>query len=254
MSGYRTTALVLFCVLAFYCACSGKKPVKQPAADKGFAVVELFTSEGCSSCPAAEAVLAKIRGEYPEGVYVMEFHVDYWNYIGWTDVYSSPEYTRRQKRYAELFHLGSTYTPQAIVNGRRELVGSDEAKLQACVNEGLKRQSSVSVKLGAMQTVSALNRGHNISVDYVVNDAANQILNIALVQKVAESNVKRGENSGKKLKHINIVRELQTVETTKGRATFALPAQLNAADFIVIAYTQQKDTWEVTGVAQASSN
>ena len=251
---YKAGASVLFCVLVFCVACSGKKPVKALPVNKGFAVVELFTSEGCSSCPAAEAVLAKIHGEYPEGVYVMEFHVDYWNYIGWKDVYSSPEYTKRQKHYAELFHLGSTYTPQAIVNGKRELVGSDEARLHECVNDGLKKHSSVSLKLGMMQAVSAMNKGHNVSVDYTVSNASNQILNIALVQKVAESNVKRGENSGKKLRHINIVRELQTVEATKGRATFALPAQLNAADFVVIAYTQQKDTWAITGVAQASSN
>ena len=103
------------------------------------------------------------------------------------------------------------------MNGRNELVGSDDAKLQRYVNEALRKQSTVSLKLGAMQTASAMNRGHNISVDYVVSNSSSQIVNIALVQKVAESNVKRGENSGKKLKHINVVRELQTVDATHGK-------------------------------------
>ncbi len=250
MSTFRTIASGLFCVLAFCGACSGKKPVKALAADKGFAVVELFTSEGCSSCPAAEAVLAKIHSEYPDGVYVMEFHVDYWNYIGWTDVYSSPEYTARQKHYAGLFHLGSTYTPQAIVNGKKELVGSDDAAMHRYVNEAIKKRSAVSLKLATMT------KGHNVSVEYTVSNTANQILNIALVQKNAESNVKRGENSGKKLKHINVVRELQTVDAAAGHgsATFILPPDLNAADFIVIAYTQDKKTWEVTCVAESGVN
>jgi hypothetical protein len=251
MSTFKSLASGLICVVAFCDTCSGNKLVKVLPVNKGFAVVELFTSEGCSSCPAAEAVLAKVHDEYPEGVYVMEFHVDYWNYIGWTDIYSSPEYTKRQKHYAELFHLGSTYTPQAIVNGKNELVGSDDAKLHRYVNEALRKQSNVSLKLGAMQTVSAMNKGHNVSVDYTVSNSSNQIVNIALVQKVAESNVKRGENSGKKLKHINVVRELQTVDATNGRATFALPSQLNAADFVVIAYTQDKDTWQVTAASEA---
>jgi hypothetical protein len=81
---------------------------RQSDGTTGFAIVELFTSEGCSSCPAAETALARIHDEYPQNVYVLEFHVDYWNYIGWNDVFSSAAYTKRQQEYAQIFSQGST--------------------------------------------------------------------------------------------------------------------------------------------------
>ena len=249
MSVYKVTALALFCVFVLHCSCSSKNPAKAPAANKGFAVVELFTSEGCSSCPAAEAVLAKIHGEYPEGVYVMEFHVDYWNYIGWTDVYSSPEYTARQKHYESLFHLGSTYTPQTIVNGHTEVVGSDDKKLHAAIKNELAQ-----MPLAALQ-VSAKTEGSNIAVSYTATNTAGQLLNIALVQKSAETNVIRGENSGRKLKHINVVRVFKTVDATaNGVVNMALPAGLNAASCSVIAYMQDKRMGQVCVVAEEGIN
>jgi len=103
----------------------------------GFAVVELFTSEGCSSCPPADEILAKIAREYPDNVYVLGFHVDYWDRLGWRDIYSSADYTHRQQKYAQLFNLNSIYTPQAIVNGKHEFVGSNESSLRSAIEEGL---------------------------------------------------------------------------------------------------------------------
>src|SRR5947209_3544323 len=94
----------------------------QPSSGPGFAVVELFTSEGCSSCPAADETLAKVAREYPENVYVLGFHVDYWDRLGWKDVYSSADYTNRQREYAQQFNLNSIYTPEVVVNGRVEFV------------------------------------------------------------------------------------------------------------------------------------
>ena len=97
---------------------------------KGFALIELFTSEGCSSCPAADKAVEELAKQYPSTVYVLAFHVDYWNRLGWTDEFSQPEYTARQSEYAAKFNLESIYTPQVVVNGRQEFVGSDKAKLQ----------------------------------------------------------------------------------------------------------------------------
>lgn len=236
---------ILFCTLFLVsCTSYGKK---QPAANNGFAVVELFTSEGCSSCPAAEKVLAQVHGEYKQNVYVLEFHVDYWNYIGWKDVFGSKEYTLRQQQYADKFRLGSTYTPQAIVNGKSELVGSDNGKLHSIINDDLQHTPSETI------TLSAKANAGNIAITYTVTDPQNQLLNIALVQKNAETDVKRGENSGRKLKHMNIVRVLKTVDAQKsGTINITLPGELTKASCIIIAYAQQKDTWAVSGAAETA--
>src|SRR4051812_5679316 len=95
-----------------------KRPAqKHPQSKSGFAVVELFTSEGCSSCPPADEAVANLLASYSANVYVLGFHVDYWNNLGWKDAYSSAGYSQRQQKYGSILHLSSIYTPQAIVNG-----------------------------------------------------------------------------------------------------------------------------------------
>ena len=233
-------------VCMFTSPCFSQPPAK--ASDlPGFAVVELFTSEGCSSCPAAEAALAQVHDEYKQGVYVLEFHVDYWDYIGWKDVFSSKDYTNRQQQYASVFHLSSTYTPQAIVNGKNELVGSDKAKLHLLINKNLAAAPQASIQLAATAS-----NGH-VSVSYKTMNAAHQLLNIALVQQKAETNVKRGENSGRKLPHMNVVRTLKTIDvaSNEGIVNIPLPAGLLPGECTIIAYTQDADKWEITAGAQA---
>ncbi len=126
--------LVLFTLLFAICC---------KAQNKGFAVVELFTSEGCSSCPKGDAVVARLRDDYKGSVYVLGFHVDYWNRLGWQDVYSSKEYSKRQGEYASALKLPSVYTPQAIVNGKHELVGSERGELYSLVADALKKSYRV---------------------------------------------------------------------------------------------------------------
>jgi len=118
--------------------CYSKQPQNTKGDNPGFAVVELFTFEGCSSCPAAEAALAEIHNEFRQNVYVMEFHVDYWNSPGWKDTYSS---TARQQHYVQSMHLNLAYTPQAIVNGKDELVGSDRQKLHSLITDNLRKKT-----------------------------------------------------------------------------------------------------------------
>ena len=228
-------------------ATSYSQDVKTP---EGFALVELFTSEGCSSCPAAEAALAKIQAVGQQHVYVMEYHVDYWNNLGWKDIYSKHDYTLRQQRYASQFKLGSTYTPQAIINGTREMVGSDNTKLANAISSLLHMQPPNYIN------VSATASNSTILVNYSCNNIAGQLLNIALVQKEVETNVRRGENSGRKLKHVNVVRELEIVDNNKtaGAIKIQLPPGLAAKDFSVIAYTQQKSNWAISGGAECAVN
>ncbi len=119
-----------FAVISFI-----KKPETKAA--QGFAVVELFTSEGCSSCPPADEAVADIAKQNKSNVFILGYHVDYWNYLGWKDMYSSSAYSNRQKQYASVFQLNSIYTPQIVVNGKTEFVGSDKNKLQQTITKEL---------------------------------------------------------------------------------------------------------------------
>ncbi len=216
--------------------------------EKGFAVVELFTSEGCSSCPAAEEVFIKLAKEFPEHVYFLAYHVDYWDYIGWKDEFASGDYTKLQNKYAEAFRLNSIYTPQAVVNGEKELVGSRESQLRSLIQEQLKVESSSNITLVAKKD------SNNISVSYKVSDPAKASLNIALIQKMATTNVKRGENEGRKLNHINIVRSLKTVSLNKeanSTVDFKILPGLLAKDLKVIAFIQNQKDLKIIGAAEA---
>src|ERR1700730_2635559 len=105
---------------------------------EGFAMVELFTSEGCSSCPPADEAVGRLNG-WKNNVYVLSFHVDYWNYLGWKDIFSDPSYSKRQQDYGSVFHLSSIYTPQIIINGKVQFAGSDESRLRKEIEESLKQ-------------------------------------------------------------------------------------------------------------------
>ena len=121
--------------------------VSARAAERPIAVVELFTSQGCSSCPAADKILA----EYAErkDVLALSFHVDYWNYLGWKDTFSRAEFTERQRRYAASFRRHGVYTPQAVVNGRTHAVGSRKKDIEALINEYVRNGKSLTVAVNA---------------------------------------------------------------------------------------------------------
>ncbi len=205
----------------------------------GFAVVELFTSEGCSSCPPADRALAELAGEFPGEVYVLEFHVDYWNRLGWRDIYSDAGYTSRQQEYARLFRLESIYTPEAVVNGHKEMVGSDQRQLQASVKAELEATTNHSLGLVA----DAM--GKKVVVQY--DSRENGILHAALVQLTASSQILGGENKGLHLQHINVVRDFISVDLKNakgsgsgesGRLELSVPEGITAKDCKVIAYVQ----------------
>lgn len=216
---------------------------KKPAAAKGFAVIELFTSEGCSSCPSADALVSKVSHENNENVYVLSFHVDYWDRLGWKDAFSQAAFSERQKQYARHLSLDGVYTPQIVVNGIDQFVGSNETHLRSSINN---TQSGSDLTIEASKTNNA-----SIHLSYKIADKAG-LLNIALIQPEATISVKRGENGGRKLSHVNIVCELKTIEATAntGNVDIEIPAELREIPFKVIAYTQQKNTFKITGAAQ----
>jgi hypothetical protein len=177
-------------------------------------VVELFTSEGCSSCPPADALMARLARTQPVAgaeIIPLKLHVDYWNRLGWTDPFSSAAYSQRQARYAESLDTGSVYTPQMIVDGRAEFVGSAEAKAMAAI-AGAARAPKSPVELHA-----GVNAGNALTVNARLpaltgrtpGEAADVFL--AITEDHLHSDVKSGENAGRSFDHVAIVRSLRSI-------------------------------------------
>ncbi|MFA6249802.1 MAG: DUF1223 domain-containing protein [Mucilaginibacter sp.] len=217
----------------------------------GFAVVELFTSEGCSSCPPADELLARVQKETAgKPVYILAYHVDYWNRLGWKDVFSKAEYSQRQSTYSKWLKLSGVYTPQAVVNGQTEFVGSAQGTLHNAINTGLKKEAKARVTLS-----NVVVNGHNATLKYnATGNTDNTTLQLALVQKNAVTNVKSGENGGHTLSHIQIVNNFKSIPLGKnkeGENSIALPGTFSAPGYELIAFIQNTDTGEITGATRA---
>lgn len=234
-----------FLPLLFLTLCAPKPPVD---AGKGFAVVELFTSEGCSSCPPAERLLKKIAKEYAdEPVYVLEFHVDYWDKYGWKDPFSQKEYTERQAKYTHSVKA-QAYTPQAFINGQEEFVGSDSTAIRTAINKALKHVS------GAQQPGCEISRaGQQITLNCHAEPLlSGNTLSAILVEKHQTNNVTAGENSGKTLMHVNIVRAVVkgSVKHSPTQLHLTLPAGLNPEDYEVFVVTSHPESLQITSAVR----
>lgn len=237
--------LFLFCLLLLLS--STQLAVAQPAG-KSFALVELFTSEGCSSCPPADRLMADLLTKnMGKEVYVLGYHVDYWDRLGWKDAYSNSSWSARQRQYANLMGSSSVYTPQAVVNGTTAFTGSEAAKLTAAVNSALAAKPAAALQLQTMV------QGTKAVVHYSVGgSAAGKQLLVAVVQRKAFSNVRAGENAGKELQHVNVVLSLttQTLKTAAaGELQVTVPAAFNQADYTITAFIQDTRSGAILAVA-----
>jgi hypothetical protein len=219
-----------------------------------FAIVELFTSEGCSSCPPADELLNSLASDANKNgtrIFSLAFHVDYWNYLGWRDPFSAPQYTQRQETYSRATHNRGLYTPQMIVNGTDAFVGSDRVHARRSIADALKQSAAVDLKLRAIATPN-----HSVSVAYEITGAPkNAVLNIALVESGLTEKAPRGENAGRTLHHNNVVRLFQSFSpdvTICGKIELALPDGVDGARTKVIGYAQDSKTLSVLGAAQAT--
>jgi hypothetical protein len=223
---------------------------KTKAMGKGFAVVELFTSEGCSSCPAADAAVARVQKK-DDGlpVYILAFHVDYWNRLGWRDVFSDAAYSKRQSQYAGWLNLSSVYTPQVVVNGKKEFVGSQENTLDNTIKDNLQKPASAVLTLNNVQITQ-----QKATVDYTAKNVIEDLsLVLAVVQKSAVTKVERGENGGRTLPHVQIVRSLQMVDLKKGsggKAQVDVPTGLDFQNLEVIGFLQNNTTGEIVAATK----
>ncbi len=220
--------------------------------NKGFAVIELFTSEGCSSCPPADELVAKIQKESNnQPVYILAYHVDYWNRLGWKDVFSNHAYSERQYQYSKWLKLSGVYTPQVVVNGRKEFVGSEEGTMRNAIKSGLQN-----IAAGQLHLVNVKSDNHQIEVQYHADAVGNSTsLVLALVQKAASTQVKGGENGGHTLSHVQIVRNLQTIALegkSSGSAKISLPASLDPKGLELIAFLQNTRNGEITAAAKSA--
>jgi hypothetical protein len=164
-------------------------------------VLELFTSQGCSSCPPADVLLQKAKRQHPDNLFALSYHVDYWNYIGWKDPFSNPQFAKKQKEYNTKFKYSSNYTPEMVVNGREHFVGSNAAKLNNKIQEYQRVKSQNEITITEFKKSD-----RNIMFNYQIKGAIdNKLLRAVLVLDERTTVVKRGENRNRTLKNSNIV-------------------------------------------------
>ena len=226
-------------------------------------LVELFTSEGCSSCPPADRFLEKLDGQPVQGaeMIVLSEHVDYWNHIGWKDPYSASFYSQRQSAYANRFGLDSVYTPQMVVDGTSEFVGSNSGLADKAFRKALGvpkltvRLSSISAD--ASNTLHAHLETGALDASFGSRDAD---VYVAVALNRAESQVPAGENAGHRLAHVSVVKSLTKVGALKQGQGLAQDVQLKlgpGSDSIglrLIAFVQEPRQGRVLGAASMPVN
>jgi hypothetical protein len=210
--------------------------------NQGIAIVELFTSEGCSSCPSADEVLSELADK--PNVFPLGFHVTYWNRLGWKDDFSQKIFDERQYAYGEKFNLSSVYTPQVIVNGADEMVGSKRSKVLQSIDNQLKNTFQNQI------TLAKKIENNKISIQYQLNTVdKNWVLNVALTESKISTKVKHGENGGRTLRHDNVVRVFKTLPIqAKGIVDFDRPQSLDNVS--VVAFLQEINVGKIVSAAK----
>ena len=222
--------------------------------NKPLVLVELFTSEGCSDCPSADRVLARLEKEQPNAdaeVITLALHVDYWDRLGWKDAFSSHFFSERQNGYADRFKLDSIYTPQMVVDGQKEFVGSNFGTAQSAISDAAKIQKGV-VELS--NGADAKNPGLKVKIsDLPAHE--NSYVWLAIAEDNLQTNVKRGENSGKVLPHVSVVREMKLIGEIKPtdksfetEAAFQFQPNWNKKNLKFVVFVQGKDTKKIYGI------
>lgn len=229
---------------------AGEAPPRTPV------LVELFTSEGCSSCPPADRLLARLASEPPAaGVEIvpLAFHVDYWNRLGWADPYSSAAFTERQGDYSRAFGGDRVYTPQMVVNGRKEFVGSDERVARSALAAAAK-DATATVRVTAPDP-SKPPGSLRVSVGGATEGAD---VFLAIAEDRLATDVARGENAGRRLEHTAVVRDLRRIGRADGAGRYegspalARDPAWKAGALHAVVFVQERGSRRVLGVARVS--
>lgn len=242
---------VVTAVLAWLAAAAPSlaQPASPPQHAQPPVVLELFTSQGCSSCPAADALLAKYTER--QDLMALSLSVDYWDHLGWKDTLASPKHSARQKAYAKALGTGNVYTPQVVVNGAWQAVGSNKAEIDKAIGQARKAAGRAPVALKA--TIE----GKRVIIDLTEaapGQAQSATIWLAVVAPRVEVKVKKGENTGKMLPYHNVVREIMPVGMWAGKPMHVeLPANvlLEAGDRCAV-LLQSEDGGRILGAVWAS--
>jgi hypothetical protein len=222
-------------------------------------IVELFTSEGCSSCPPADALL-KSLSEHPSvsgtEIIALEEHVDYWDHLGWKDPFSTSKFTERQNEYARVLGNSGIYTPQMIVDGQSEFVGSRSREAREVI-----QKAALLPKLNLQLTPATNSANDHATFDIAISNLAvfhtmqEFELWVAITEKNLHTDVKAGENSGERLQHAAVVRHIQKLESIRGpddhlaHATLKLDPSWQRQNLSFVAFTTEKHSRKITGAA-----
>ncbi len=242
-------------VLALVASAATLGTERSAAEPRRTVLVELFTSQGCSSCPAADRLLSEIGAEGLAGVDVipLSFHVDYWNYIGWTDPFSAAEWSSRQRRYAARFENDRVYTPQLVIDGVRECVGAYRRDVRKHVQAAAERAGLAQIELafgpGGAKPSLAVSVGLEAAAD-----EPSEVL-VALLETGLETEVGRGENARRTLHNDHVVRRLLTLgsispgEQMAQQVTIEIDPEWRRDQLGVVVFVQSIESLEIHGAA-----
>jgi hypothetical protein len=212
-------------------------------------VLELFTSQGCSSCPPADILLDKVKREFPDEVFALSYHVDYWDYIGWKDPFAQPGHSRKQREYNKKLGYDGNYTPEMVLNGSLHFVGSNQAKLYAEINSHLKEKVQNGIQLRDVVAGESA-----VSFEYAATgDLDHKLLRAILVIDERTTEVKRGENRNRTLKNSNIVVQeaYLDLEASAGKASMKIPQLVSESDSLTLVLLVETENLDITAATKA---
>jgi hypothetical protein len=250
----KVSALVILAIAGIYISVVLAKTT-EPGVPRRAVVVELFTSEGCSSCPPADELLGRLRQDLSAKniqVIPLGFHVDYWNSLGWKDRFSSAEFTQRQEQYTHALKVDGPYTPEMVVNGEVEFVGNDAGQAQRTI-----RQQASELEMAQVKIASAGADQLTIQVKGPAESSGNALVMLAITEDNLSTQVGSGENGGRKLHHAAVVRELRQVGTLHDDAIeTTVPLKLEKDwkrnDLRAIVFVQNGPSGKIEGAASVA--
>ncbi len=204
-------------------------------------VVELFTSQGCSSCPPADRILGELAER--DDVIALAMHVDYWDYLGWKDAFADPSNTKRQRAYARAAGERSIYTPQMVIGGKDHVIGSKPMKISNLLRKHARKEAAVDVKLSKS--------GNQITVRATPNGPIRGGALVQLVTYLPKSTVdiRRGENAGRKITYHNIVQDVVVLGKWNGSGVYKTTAKVPAGASVAV-LVQSRNAGPILGAAR----
>jgi hypothetical protein len=261
LSGRRLQVFLAGFVLCGCCASLAAAQMSSAVSERKPVVVELFTSEGCSSCPPADTLLQRLAEQQPlpgADIIALEEHVDYWNHDGWNDPYSSAEWTQRQLKYAALFKT-EAYTPQMVVDGENQLVGSSTRDASFAIQKAANSpKTDVAISTGTQNTNGP--QHFIVSVGRLAGEASEDVAEVwmAVTEDGLRSSVNRGENAGHVLLHVATLRSLSKIGVAPaggnalsftGEPRVKFDSHWNREKLSVVIFVQEKKSGKILGAA-----